>query len=817
MCLHFTLTLLLGVWKMSSNGSEGLSSFQPKLFIPQSPQTENNTADQVSEDAIKQIASQNLMGDERDRLNPLPFNLTVVSSRDSINKLLQLPDNEYDNTLDSIIKSINDNSPDLSKRTPDGKNILHLAVNEDLKLLTTILNHPNFNPELVHQKDHLGRTPLDLIDKLQVSEDIKFQKKYMLILSGFGAKLPEKLDLGQFFLNKKILNRLRLKDRTIEFFDHSGLCNAYSFLYNFYKETKGEEYFYTSLLLMGLWDGTKEMLEKPIPSVFPQSAYYHNLDELFEQWTNDLFFSFASTQVENVIPTMEQHLRSFQYDFLEPLQSEVPIRPTTIYFHERFQLDKSFYSSLCDCHIKRFDELNDLEEKRLIAEAKSRFIPTFFYLVNRNDPSIKRPLKFYDLNGNEKSIDLNLLSTQQESGDSTIQSLDPEDFRFVVNYLRSMDAIEGEKLKIPLVTKERMLELVKYLSRLPDGLYVDVFKTQHCTTFQQLPNGKLGYYDCNDHTPQPEILDYVALNDVILKAHGHTDNTALLEKYPSLHAAIEGPNSFIPHAYYLNSPRTQLQFEKFSVFTEEEFPRNKEEAIAFYQESANNFTHLHIATVTHDLNSIQRILEDGFVDLDAKDCYDRTALEIAIKNGFIDAALIMLDKSPSPYHDLNSDCLEQEFKIGNQENIEKLISHPKLKVNYAKAASAAMRWKRYDVVEYLLTEKKIDPNTFIQGSVLAQDFQLIDLLIRFGANVNTVDNLGNTAFHYAMYQLNSPVCAYLLNNFSIDLKGKNHQDESPLDILQMQVNYRYLLETDKIKAQAILSLISNQNSNTLPS
>jgi hypothetical protein len=47
-------------------------------------------------------------------------------------------------------------------------------------------------------------------------------------------------------------------------------------------------YFFQTLQMMSEWDGSKEALNQKFPEEIPQSQYYKNLNDLFEQSINDV-------------------------------------------------------------------------------------------------------------------------------------------------------------------------------------------------------------------------------------------------------------------------------------------------------------------------------------------------------------------------------------------------------------------------------------------------------------------------------------------------------------------------------------------------
>ena len=684
-----------------------------------------------------------------------------------------------------LVKKIRAGQLDLSSTTPDGKNILHLAVSADLKILLAVLNHPDFNRELLSQRDQNGNTAFDILAGLAEPEDVKFIKKQLLNVSGCGIYFPDYLSIGQFNINKKIYRRLQMKNRDASFFNDGGLCNGYSFLHNYYVETNGEDYFFSTLFLMNLWDESKESLKKVIPDFLPQSKYYKTYDQLFEQWTNDLFLTFASNEIQTFIPTMNQYARHFQYEIIKPYNQDKKTVQTTTYNHnyERY--------SMCDIHYLSNPSVWDLNKS--IARSKARFVPAFVcYSVEG-----KLRVKAYDLDGKETEFFATELDFFKEG--SQFYNFDKHDIKFIVESWIELNVIKGEAKEKKFVTKDRMLEFLNYLSRLPEGLYVDVSKTNHSTTFRKLNNGNILFYDCNDQYKVAEIADYQALNDQILVKNGHKDYEYYKEKYPtcmSIYYNYESTNSFIPHVYHFNSDQALQNLRDFRVFDEKDLPRSTEEAQCFQQASPNQFTHLHVAVITRDLASIVRLVDDGYTPINARDFYDRTPLDIAVTNGFMEAALIILNKSPDPLQ-VDADYMGKAFSIGQYDGIYDVLIHPKLKVNMMKVAAAAMQNHCLDVVSWMLDKQLISSDSFIQSALLANDLPLIELLLNNHADIKKEDSQGNTACHYALYMLNPVCCRYLLRHSAIDFEKKNNNGLTVMDILAGQISRKNVSSEDR--------------------
>ncbi|MBA2710412.1 MAG: ankyrin repeat domain-containing protein [Tatlockia sp.] len=172
----------------------------------------------------------------------------------------------------------------------NGNTVLHLAVMNNSVLLNKLLEIPGIQ-DLGKIKNIYGKTPLDLaienkqddvIKLLEPDSNIEFIKQS----SKYGIK-PAPIDQNEIM--DKMLFRLKIKYRDTRYFSNEGHCNGFSFLKSFYAARGLEEYYFETLALMSRWDGNENSLANEFKDI-PQAAFYKNLDELFEQWTNDVIW-----------------------------------------------------------------------------------------------------------------------------------------------------------------------------------------------------------------------------------------------------------------------------------------------------------------------------------------------------------------------------------------------------------------------------------------------------------------------------------------------------------------------------------------------
>ncbi|KTC94322.1 ankyrin repeat domain-containing protein [Legionella erythra] len=195
-----------------------------------------------------------------------------------------------------------------------GNTLMHVAVNVGCSFLKDLLFLPGF-AALQHTRNIYGFTPLDLA--LQTRKDSFIQllapewpSDPMKKRAAYGVK---PVPVNQNPVLDKMVYRLKLNYRDTRYFNPNGHCNGFSFLHSLYADK--EPYYSDTLALMSHWDGSEEALAKPFDSSMPQAAFYKNLGELFEQWTNDVIW-FQHSRLEEV-DRLRQDDRAEQFDIIK--------------------------------------------------------------------------------------------------------------------------------------------------------------------------------------------------------------------------------------------------------------------------------------------------------------------------------------------------------------------------------------------------------------------------------------------------------------------------------------------------------------------
>ena len=167
--------------------------------------------------------------------------------------------------------------------------------------------------------------------------------------------------------------------------------------------------------------------------------------------------------------------------------------------------------------------------------------------------------------------------------------------------------------------------------------------------------------------------------------------------------------------YYQDKENTQL-FDDFWIFPEDELPRKKDDATLFQRGiSKNQWTHLHVAVMTHSLPVIKRLLADGYCDANAKDSFGRTVVDM-IKDNVQDDILQLFIDSP------NGPNLQNLFFTavmnGNHDLVRKLCASNQIDVN-----------------EPVKPNEHSSPMLPLTVAMLANDVEMVECLAEAGADV----------------------------------------------------------------------------------
>jgi ankyrin repeat protein len=570
-----------------------------------------------------------------------------------------------------------------------GNTLLHLAVLHDCKLIKELLTIPGFN-ELIKVKNIYGFTPLDLaiqnkqdelIQILALESDLNLIKKDV----NYGIKPSE---ISQDIVMDKMLFRLRILYRDTSFFSAIGHCNGFTYLKPFYARQGKEQYYFDTLALMANWDGSEAALQQKFNKDIPQAQYYKNLDELFEQWTNDAIW-FQHTTLD-MVDSLQQADRAGQY-----------------------------------LMIKGKDQGEDLN-----------YIPLY-----------KEPPISFDENRN------------------------------FINYQR---------------TEAQLGEIFSYLIRMPTNVQFQLDGGQHSTSSYNNKDGELVYYDSNFTYKTENTKNF---KEIIQRLINY--KYILFNKFDDDKADC----NLSVYCYQMDLP--QINLDNFSVLDEKELPKSQQDAFLFQQNSANHFTPLHIAVMTRSLATLQRLLKDGFCDVNTKDCLGRSAFKMALDSAYTEAMNLLLgapginlgtvDKlTTNAYRDQQKDIVQTILASPNVKNlnellleaikkedlalVETLLSQNKANINQITSnempLSKAIESKNQLMIQYLLDcgadlfmTKGLDD--ICSDSPLETAFspnsRCAELIISYLKDINQKDSAGKAAIHHAAFLANADALQILID------------------------------------------------------
>ena len=212
---------------------------------------------------------------------------------------------------------------------------------------------------------------------------------------------------------------------------------------------------------------------------------------------------------------------------------------------------------------------------------------------------------------------------------------------------------------------------------------------------------------------------------------------------------------------------------------------------------------------------------------------------------------------------LNEDdknVMELCFDYNRNEMIIKLIEIiPDINILNIKVKYIALNYNNFEIVNYIL-EKEVNNADFENGltalhhAIIIDKRQIIEKIIKKGGDINYLDNIGNSPFHYAVIEKNINLIEYFINEtdvkfnllnlngnipimnyFNVNLSNENSREfelllkfieKSNLNIINNEGNTplhllveKYLWEKEKIysilKKKKINVFISNNNNETV--
>lgn len=207
-------------------------------------------------------------------------------------------------------------------------------------------------------------------------------------------------------------------------------------------------------------------------------------------------------------------------------------------------------------------------------------------------------------------------------------------------------------------------------------------------------------------------------------------------------------------------------------------------------------TLLHLSANKEDLEMMEFLITKGGAKIEAKDARGRTPFYLAVENGKLQSARLLLEKGAN-INTRNESEWSALFKMSTEGNLEavKFLLEKGADSNLAKSGKfpiiAAVQGGHKEIVKALL-EKGADPNIRDENgnaplyiATGKEDLATIEMLLENGADPNFKNQDGWTALFEATRRENVPIIKMLLEK-KADPNLKTDDGKTPLDIAVMK-------------------------------
>ncbi len=350
-------------------------------------------------------------------------------------------------------------------------------------------------------------------------------------------------------------------------------------------------------------------------------------------------------------------------------------------------------------------------------------------------------------------------------------------------------------------------EILTYFKRMPVGTRLEIGGSKHSTSAYINEQGEIIYYDPRfPHRAKPfkdvkswlkTIIDFKFIN---------------IGFYPT-----KKDGKFSIETFFFTTSKNLPKFnENFHIFSAEEYSQPFVES--FSGRSPNQFTPLHVAVLTRSLASVERLLTDGYCNVNAKDCNGNTVLDLAISFNFKEAVDLLLvhpainleDKTIAKilgndgeryFNPTLLDCLSysiKENKFSLAKGLIKKIKKEQLSVDSGNRdsitpLSIAIQSKADEIVKELIFNGakwgtvcenefgcRVHPSAM--DLVISQYEYHFPFMMKTLLDVNEKDDHGSAAIHYAANSGKIALMKDLIDK-AADIQATNKIGYTPLGII----------------------------------
>lgn len=299
-----------------------------------------------------------------------------------------------------------------------------------------------------------------------------------------------------------------------------------------------------------------------------------------------------------------------------------------------------------------------------------------------------------------------ILSLEENKEDPThIRQADRElQFEGNINY-----ALKNYTITIP--SREHLLEINQILTRLPEQIRIEIGGSAHLTS-KSIYQGYFDYYDINIASPLGYYLDAEEVTD--------------LEIDFKLKHTIGLANNFTYILSIYSFDWDNVNFSDYSYFKPEELPNSALESLEFQKNSANSYTHLHIATMMHSLFDVKKLIEMDNVNVNALDIHGMDPLLISAFTCNIEISKTILS---SPHIQLSNNQTVIFAYLENRQELVNLIIEHKNSRELNDLSKIVLQHKDYEFAQKLFTLNKVDASHYALYAYELEYFDVVDKLI----------------------------------------------------------------------------------------
>ena len=335
------------------------------------------------------------------------------------------------------------------------------------------------------------------------------------------------------------------------------------------------------------------------------------------------------------------------------------------------------------------------------------------------------------------------------------------------------------------ITQNQLTELLTIFSRFPQSTRIEITGSEHATGAKVLSNNKYRYFDSNCEAPLDQDYESRALSNLIIRT-----------KYERLQV----PHWFVSK-YQISFMAYHFPWEhidkRFNYYTNEELPKNKEEACAMTLPE-NGFTPLHIAILTNSMDNLEKLVKDGYCDINEKDANKKTPIELAYELENFDACHIIL-KNCHETLDCNQ-LIQNAFSDNNFNLVDLIIARD----DYLCDSDFLniLITTNSPLLEKLLNLNKINKEQTLNlivfklnsDETLIENTNQMELIYRYYCHTKDAD--GNGLLHIAAQNCKLHTLRFLLSHTGEWLNSTNAAGKTAFSLFCEQLDGHYFFALD---------------------